>query len=77
MACDVWRVACDVWRVTCGVWRVTCEERGVIGVSEGGCIHYVRHINADNAAGVTAVSGVEEHRYTLSDHAHELEGFRV
>jgi hypothetical protein len=45
--------------------------------SAGGCIHYVRHINADYAAGVTAVSGVEEDEYTLSDHADELKGFRV
>ena len=58
-------MACDV--------RGERSHRG----SAGGCIHYVRHINADNAAGVTAVSGVEEHRYTLSDHAHELKGFRV
>ena len=57
---------------------MTCEERGVIGAAQrDACVHYVGHINADDAAGVTAISGVEEHGYALSDHAHELEGFRL
>ena len=54
---------------------MTCDVRGER--SHRGSAHYVRHINADDAAGVTAISGVEEHGYALSDHAHELKGFRV
>ena len=54
---------------------MTCDVRGER--SHRGSAHYVRHINADDAAGVTAISGVEEHGHALSDHAHELKGFRV
>ncbi len=57
---------------------MTFEKRGGSHRgSAGGYVHYVRHINADDAAGVTAISGVEEHRYALSDHQDELKGFRV